>query len=533
MLQNHDAKVAIYARRSPEDKHNRTNLFRGDGVTDSIESQLLMLHQYADGQGFVNCQEYYDDNISGTTFIRKDFTRMLDDIRSGLVDTVIVKDLSRLGRDYIESGRYQEVVFPELGTRLIAVLDNYDSATGAGTDTAPFKNLFNDWYVKDISGKTKAALHARAASGKYLSSGIYGYRKDPQDKNKLIPDPNTAPVVQRIFYMVAGGYSFRLIARTLSNEGVLTPSAVKDMAPRTSVTRSVDWNTSTISAIIRNPEYLGKVVYGRSRKVSYKSKKVVDVPEEQHIVIEGTHEPLVSQELWDLANDVAKRHRKCNSAGEIHIFSGLLRCADCQSSMTASASDTYICQRYRTYSKTENGCTSHRIPHDLLYSAVLVSVQEVTQAARQDRDGLIARLSGISQRKQQAALNAARKEQARAEKRLADIGQLIRKAFEQNALGTMQDDVYTGLIDGYTQERSELSARLESLKAQIKDLTEDTDNAEQFVSLAEQYVDVTELDRDLVHRLIEHIEISESHKENGVRYQTVDIYFRFVGKVSF
>lgn len=531
MLQNYTAKTAIYARRSPEDKRNRQNMFRGDGVTDSIESQLLMLHQYADSQGFVNCTEYFDDNISGTTFIRHDFARMLADIQSGKIDTVIVKDLSRLGRDYIESGRYQEVVFPELGTRLIAVLDNYDSETGAGTDTAPFKNLFNDWYVKDISSKTKAALKARAAAGKYLSSGIYGYRKDPNNKNRLIPDPETAPVVKRIFNMTASGYSFRSIARTLSNEGILTPAARKNIPPRSVVSRPTDWNTSTLGDMIRNPEYLGMIVYGKSRKVSYKSKKLVAVPEDQHITTSGTHEPLVSQELWDLANDVASRHRKVDKAGETHIFSGLLRCADCGSSV-AYARNAFICQRYRAYGKSENGCTSHRIPYNLLYSAVLGSVQEVTQAAREDRDGLIARLSGIGQKKQQAALASAKRELAKTEKRLTEIGELIRKAFEKNTLGNLPDDLYNSLIDGYKKERDELSPRLELLRDQITELTKETDNATQFVSLVEQYVDITKLDRDLLHRLIDHIEIGESYKENSVRYQVINIYYRFVGKIE-
>lgn len=531
MMQNHTAHAAIYARRSPEDKANRQNLFRGDGVSDSIETQLLMLQQYADRQGFANCREYYDDNISGTTFARPQFMQMLADIKTGLVDTVIVKDLSRLGRDYIESGRYQEIVFPELGTRLIAINDGYDSATGAGVDTAVFKNVFNDYYVKDISNKTKSALKARATAGKYLSSGIYGYRKDPNDKNRLIPDPVTAPIVQRIFSMTVSGITFRAIARTLSDEGILTPAATKGITPRSASTRPTDWNSTTIGDIVRNPEYLGKIVYGKSRKVSYKSRKLVAVPEEQHIVTNGTHEPLVTQTVWDLANDIASRHRKSNKTGEIHIFSGLLFCQDCGSSI-AMSKNAYLCQRYRAYSRDgKNGCTSHRIPHRLLYASVLASVQEVTEEARRDRDGLIARLSGMNQKKQQAALNSAKQEQAKTEKRLADIGGLIRKAFEKNAMGDMPNDIYNDLINGYTRERSELTARLDTITKQIADLTRETDNATQFVELAEQYADVKTLDRELLHRLIDRIEIGESYTENGIRHQVVDIFFRFVGRI--
>ena len=531
MLQNQaTAKAAIYARRSPEDRANRQNQFRGEGVSDSIESQLLLLHQYADNQGFTNCREYYDDNISGTTFARPQFMKMLADIEAGSIDTVIVKDLSRLGRDYIESGRYQEIVFPELGTRLIAVNDGYDSATGAGTDCAVFKNVFNDYYVKDISNKTRSALAARARAGKYLSSGVYGYAKDPHDKNKLIPDPETAPIVRRIFSMTVSGISFRAIARTLSSEGILTPAAVKGVSPRKETTRPTDWSATTINGIIRNPAYLGKLVYGKSRKVSYKSKKQIASPEDQLIVTEGTHEPIVNQDVWNLANEIANRHRKSSRTGKTHIFSGLLFCQDCGSSI-AQADKAFICQRYRAFGKSENGCSSHRIPYKLLYASVLASVQEVTAEARRDRDGLIAKLSGIGQKQQQAALAAARKTQAKTEKRLAEIGELIRKAFEKNVLGDLPDDVYKSLTDGYTRERAELTAHLETVTEQIADLMKETDNATRFVELAEQYADITELDRDLIHRLIDRIEIGESYKEDGIRCQEITIYFRFVGRI--
>lgn len=532
MLQNHTAKVGIYARRSPEDKQNRQNMFRGDGVSDSIESQLLLLHQFAAREGFTDCREYYDDNISGTTFVRQSFMRMLDDVREGKIDTVIVKDLSRLGRDYIESGRYQEIVFPELGTRLIAVNDGYDSATGAGMDTAVFKNVFNDYYVRDISKKVKSALSARASAGKYLCAGTYGYQKDPADKNHLLPDPETAPVVRRIFALVIEGNTFTSIARTLSSEGILKPSAYRDVTPKTLNSTPTDWHLCTIKHIIRNRVYLGKTVYGKTRKVSYKSKLTVNVPEDEYIIVDGTHEPLVSQETWDLANDIANRHKKPSANGEISIFAGLLRCAECGSAMLKSGRNTHVCRRYKSFGQAENGCTSHRISYKLLYAAVLASIQEVTDIVRKDRGAMIARLSGMENKKQMDTLNAAKNEQGRIEKRLADIGKLVQKAFEGNVLGTLADDVYKGLMDGYANERTELNARLEQVVTQIDSLTKSTDNAHQFVSLAEQYIDVKELDRDLLHRLIDRIEIHESFKEDGIRYQNLDIYYRFVGKLD-
>ena len=238
----------------------------------------------------------------------------------------------------------------------------------------------------------------------------------------------------------------------------------------------------------------------------------------------------MSQNVWDLANEVARRHKKVSGTGDVNIFSGLVFCQDCGSSMNLSR-NAYVCYRYRNFSTSENGCSSHRIPYKLLYASVLGSVQEVTAEARRDRDGLIAKLSGIGQKKQQAALAAARKDQGKTEKRLAEIGELIRKAFEKNVLGDLPDDVYKSLTDGYTRERAELAAHLETVTEQIAELTKEADNATQFVELAEQYVDVKELDRDLLHRLIDRIEIGESYKEDGARCQKITIYFRFVGKL--
>lgn len=533
MLQTQQAKVAVYARRSPEDKMNRQNTFRDGGVTDSIESQLLELGQYAREQGFTSYREYYDDNISGTTFARPHFMEMLEDIQAGTVDTVIVKDLSRLGRDYIESGRYQETVFPELGVRLIAINDGYDSGTGAGTDTAPFKNLFNDWYVRDISRKTKSALAARAKSGKYLSTGLYGYQKAPEDKNQLIPDPNTAPVVQRIFSMAAGGHSFRSIARQLAADEILTPAAYKGLEARSAATRPTDWSPITVAHIVREPQYLGKVVFGRKKKASYKSKKLLPTAEVEQIVVEGTHEPLVSVETWNLANEVCQRQRKSTQAGEPHMFAGLLYCADCGSTMVHSGHGAFVCQRYRNYSRGPQGCASHRITDAFLYDVVWNTVKAVIREAEIDRAGLVERLTGESQKKQKAALDAAVKEQRRTEKRLGEIGALVKKAFEKNATGALPDDVYRDLMADYTAERGALTAKLDNLTAQVVRLEKDTGNAEKFVALVEQYIGVEALDRELVHALIDRIDIGESYKtESGYKVYPVEVTFRFVGKIK-
>ena len=516
-----------YGRLSKEDLDKKAE-------SDSIKNQRDLIHAYIDRDPELHLvMEGYDDGYTGTSFDRPHVREMLEAVKSGKVNCVVVKDLSRFGREYIESGQYIEKLFPELGGRFIAINDNYDTAhlDSSSSLMLPFRNLMNDSYCRDTSIKIRSHLDVKRRNGEFIGSfAVYGYAKDPENKNQLLPDPETAPVVRRIYSMVVSGVSFRSISRTLSAEGILTPAAVKGVIPRKETTRPTDWSPVTVASIIRNPVYLGKLVYGRSHKVSYKSKKVVATNEDHYIVTEGTHEAIVSQNVWDLANEVARRHKKVSGTGDVNIFSGLVFCQDCGSSMNLSR-NAYVCYRYRNFSTSENGCSSHRIPYKLLYASVLGSVQEVTAEARRDRDGLIAKLSGIGQKKQQAALAAARKDQGKTEKRLAEIGELIRKAFEKNVLGDLPDDVYKSLADGYTRERAELAAHLETVTEQIAELTKEADNATQFVELAEQYVDVKELDRDLLHRLIDRIEIGESYKEDGARCQKITIYFRFVGKL--
>lgn len=524
-MPNITGDTAMYCRLSIEDKKRDSTVKKND--SNSIESQIMQLEQYAAEHGFRIYDRYLDDGVSGTTFQRKDFMRMMEDVQAGHIKTVLVKDLSRLGRDYIESGRYQEIVFPELGVRLIS-LDGYDSDKEDGNDMAPIQNVFNDFYPRDISKKTRAALKARARNGEYLGAGFYGYQRDPMDKHKLIPDEETAPIVQRVFSMVANGYGFSRIARALSNEGIPTPGAAKGYAPRVSHHRPTDWCFSTIRAIINNSMYLGNVVHGKRKKVNYKSTKLVDVPEEKWTVVESTHEPLISQELWDLAHKSIGERSKPMGTGEPHIFSGLLKCADCGSTM---AKDTlaFCCQRYKIYGK--NQCSNHRITMEKLSTVVLASIQEISKEVQTNRDAFIERLSHKGVAKQQAALAVYKKERHKLDSRLSALALLIKKAFERNALGTMTDDVYQSLMTDYAAEKERIQERLGTLNSNIAEMEQETNSVNQFVALVERYINIQELDREILHTLIDKIVIHQAFKDGVNQYQQIDIYYRFIGQV--
>lgn len=518
----HTADTAIYGRLSKEDS-------RFKDQSGSIETQLLFLQSYADENGLQVYDRYTDDGYTGTNFQRPAFMRMMEDIKAGKIKTVLIKDLSRLGRDYIESGRYMETVFPEYGIRLIAPGDGYDSENGDGNDLAPVRNVFNDFFPRDISKKTRAAVRARAQAGLYVGSGAYGYMKEPDNKNHVIPNPDTAPVVHRIFSMVASGFGYLTIARTLSNEGVPTPSAYKGRSPKSDLRGSTDWSMSTVRQILNSEVYLGKLVYGKTKKLNYKSSKILKMPKEAQVVIENTHEPLVSQELWDLAHKVNGSRNKPTGDGTPHIFSGLLYCFDCKDRVSRATKGTFTCQRYRCY----GDCTSsHYTTLERLSATVLASIREVTENIKVDKQGFIARLSGRSQSKQQAACNAQKKERDKLEKRLAELPTLTKKLFEKNAAGVLDDEVFKSIMQEYTEERRDLQSRLDALNAVISEMEQAQDGVNQFVTLVERYTDIQELDRDIIHTLIDKIEIHSAYKDEfGVKIQEVDIYFRFVGKL--
>ncbi|WP_312645042.1 recombinase family protein [Hydrogenoanaerobacterium sp.] len=516
----HNIKAALYMRLSKDDKSRNINLDKAN--SDSIKSQRMLLEQYAKNNGFHIVDSFIDDGIIGTTFKRPQFMTMMERIYAGEINCVLVKDLSRLGRDYIESGRYQEVVFPENNVRLIALGDNYDSDNEDGNDLTPLRNLFNNFYPRDISKKTRNALRARAQNGEYLGTCPYGYRKQPQDKHKLIPHEGTAPIVRHIFELAAGGYGYSLIARTLSQEKVLTPAAVKNW-DNVSQYGAYNWYFSQVRQIVHNPIYLGRLVYGRQKKLNYKSEKIVRVDPANWITTESAHEPIIPQALWDTAHASLAAHSKPTNTGQPHIFSGLLRCSDCGAPMAKDNMNAFCCSQYKRLGKET--CTNHRIRMDTLCKVVLADIRMLSQAAQMDKNAHIERLSGIATKKQQEKANALREELAQAEKRFNQLAPFLQKAFEEHFEGLMPDDVYRSLVEKFSTEKAEITDKVQGLKLQLQDLEQQTSTTCAFLSLVERYTNITELDRDILHELIDKVVVYQMVKEGKKKEQRIDIYY--------
>ena len=355
-----------------------------------------MLTQYAKKNHFPNIEYYVDDGYSGTNFERPDFQRLMNDIKDGKVGIVITKDLSRLGRDYLKTGYLLEDFFPSNNVRFIAINDDVDTDKGIN-DFTPFKNIMNEWYAKDISKKIRSARKTKALNGDFVASyAPYGYKKDPKDKHKLIIDEEVVDVVKKIFQLACEGRSAKQICTVLRNEQILKPRAkiLRDTGKyycELFEAHPYDWSPTTIQSMIRNKEYLGHIVSNKNGKISYKTKKLLAKPEEEWIIKYNTHEPIIDEETFKIANEKMCIKRRPNMKKERNIFSGILRCADCGKALSLYGThrrvDAFCCVTYRSFGRTY--CSAHYTRYDFLYKAVLNDIREKINKILEDKKSFI------------------------------------------------------------------------------------------------------------------------------------------------
>ena len=408
--------------------------------------------------------EFADDGVSGTTFERPQFQRMMDEIKAGHIDTVIVKDLSRLGRDYLGTGDHIEKIFPKLGVRFISIYEGYDSFIDSeSADFLPYINLCNERHAKQSGRKSKDTKDHMAALGKFIGSKApFGYILDPEDKHHLLVDPEAAETVKRIFHYAGDGLGYKAIARRLRELNILNPTAYNNIKFPTFHKSEYwrqphDWHESSIKTIPSNPTYLGKIVSGRRRKPSFRSKEIVTVPEELWTVVDGMHEPIITQEEWDRAQEKLAVRKRCDNHGAQQIFAGLAKCADCGYALNYTynkGNPRYQCSLYST--KGKGHCASHFITYADLYDAVLCDIQRRAKAAARMDAHLLARLSNeasglINQKAQEAE-----REKKRMDSRIRELDAIIAKLYEDGALGRIPQERAQSLMDKFEGELKEL-----------------------------------------------------------------------------
>jgi DNA invertase Pin-like site-specific DNA recombinase len=527
-------RTGLYCRLSKDDD------VQGD--SESIKTQKAMLSQYAAEHGFLTVDTYVDDGYSGLNFERPDFLRMLSDIEDGKLDIVITKDLSRLGRDHLKVGFYTEIFFPTKRVRYIAVNDGVDT-NNSNNDIAALKNVMNEFYSRDNSRKIRSSIKARAKAGLYRTAfNPLGYRKDPTNKNHLIIDEETAPTIRKIFELSAQGWGAHKIRTHFEKTQVPTPSwwlhqrGEKDYSKRfENPQNKYMWSHTVISNIIKNRLYLGHTVMCKTETL-FKVGLSVRTPEEKRIVVESTHEPLVSQEIFDLANEKILSRKREDNSGNISIFSGLIKCGTCGKAMSqrywtkSHRHKIFICGTYAGYGTDK--CTDHRIFYDDLYNAVLGDIRACAKLTFEDREGavaLISKLKGKANTKQEQT--AAVKLKA-AEKRLADLNRLVDRLYEDFIGGKVTEANFGRLIAKYQAEQAESEKQITALQNTLKEKSETEQGITAWVDLMSKYADLQELTAEVLNEIVCKIAVHDRRTESGELRQTVDIHYRFVGLLN-
>jgi len=522
----------LYGRLSQEDER--------DGDSNSIQNQRMMLEEYAKEKGFTNPKFIYDDGYSGTNFNRPGWNDVMQLMEQGMVRTVIVKDLSRLGREYLEVGKLTELVFPSYGVRFIAINDNVDSLYGEN-DFAPFKNLFNEFYAKDTSKKIRAVKKSQAMRGERIGTRApYGYKKAEDDPKRIVPDEEVAPVVKHIFQLCVEGFGPSQIARRLKEEKALTPcnyyySKTGVALTGLDTTRPYDWINSTVADILENEVYLGHTINMKYTTPSYKNKKRIERPKSEWLRFENTHEPLVSQEVWDVVQDIRKNKRRRTNMKEQNMFSGMVYCADCKQTMVLHrghtidpAKNNFACSTYKKRGK--DVCTGHYIRESQLKAIVLDDLRRVTHYAKTKETLFVNHIAKKNTLEARREINRIQKELDRMSKRDVELSALFKRLYEDNVLGRLPDEQFRILSAEYLDEQKKLREEIPKLEERLEQLKGSLSNAQSFVEKAKQYTEISELTPELLHLFIEKIVVGErAEKYSRTAAQEIKIYYRDVG----
>ena len=527
--------TALYPRLSHEDELA--------GESNSISNQKRILETYARQNVFSNLKWYTDDGYSGANFQRPGFQAMLADIEAGKVGTVIVKDMSRLGRNYLQVGMYTEMIFPQKNVRFIAINDGVDSAQGEN-DFAPLRNIFNEWLVRDTSKKIKAVKRSKGMSGKPITSKpVYGYLMDEEEN--FIIDEEAAPVVRQIYSLCLAGNGPTKIARMLTEQQIPTPGTLEYR--RTGSTRryhpgyECKWATNTVVHLLENREYTGCLVNFKTEKVSYKLKHSVENPPEKQAVFENHHEPIIDRETWERVQELRKQRKRPNRYDEVGLFSGILFCADCGSVMYQQRyqtdkrkQDCYICGSYK---KRTADCTAHFIRTELLTAGVTENLRKITSYAAKHEARFMKLLVEQNEDGGRRRNAARKKELETAQKRISELSAIFKRLYEDSVTGRISDERFSELSADYEAEQKELKERAAGLQAELSKSQEAAENAEKFMKVVRRHTSFEELTPTLLREFVEKIVIHESVALDGkrrgkLRRQEIEIYYSFVGKVE-
>ncbi len=518
-------KTALYKRLSKEDDKA--------GESMSIEHQGILLRQYAEEHGFNVIDEYADDGYSGTNFDRPDVQRMLEDAKSGKIDTIIVKDLSLFGRNYIEVGQYIDYIFPAYGIRFIAISDNVDTAdrTSTAMDMMPIMNVFNEWHAANTSKKIRAVLESSQRSGKYTNWNYpYGYRAGEDESRTAVIDEEAAAVVRRIYDLRLQGHSARTIARILTDDGIPNPATYYTKLDGGKWDRNCSalWVSKTVRWILSNPTYLGHTIQHKTTRVSYKNHKVVTIPESEWIINENAHEPIISKEIWDKVQATYKGKRgRSDKSKVVHPLSGLVVCLSCGKKLKfKSARDVHNCFVCRTYVELgKKYCSSHHITEQLLEQIVLDDIHSLLEEVEIDETKVKERFLRERAKHTEQSRYSDEKQLRASKSRLAELDKLIQTAFEERVLGKMPESVCISLCEKYQAEKESLQRTIEEIEKRLAESNKDDEDAEEYIRKLKCYGKGDSLTREMCLQLIDFIAVGEKVAADVER--EIDIHYKF------
>ena len=523
--------TALYVRLSRDDEN--------EGDSNSIQHQIEILTKYCKDHDISRYQIYKDDGFSGTNFKRPGFLDMIGDIEAGLVNMVIVKDMSRFGRNYLEVGLYTEIRFPEMGVRFIAVNDGVDSDDQMGNDFTPFRNIINEWYAKDTSKKIRAVFRNKGMSGQRLAvNAPYGYIKG--EDGHLLVDEETAPVVELIFQLCVEGNGPGKIARMLKEREIPTPGTITfQRTGQTSRYFPDDpcrWNAATVQRILEQDTYLGRTTNFKTTKLSYKSKKTVINSPDKWAVFEGTHEAIIDKETWEIVQKSREHRRRPTKMGEMGLFSGLAYCADCgaklyhhRSITLTKEQESYICSNYQSRKK----CTAHYIRAVVLEQLVLQNLQRVVAYAQEDENEFVRRVMENKTAVQRAEQEQAKRKLEKQERRISELDRIIQQLYEDRVSGALSAERFAKLSGGYEKEQEELKQSAKELQAIVNTIETQAVNVQSFLKIVRKYTAPTELTPALLREFVEKIVVHAPDKSSGHRTQRIDVHYNFIGEIDF
>ena len=542
--------TALYERLSRDDEMV--------GDSNSIVNQKKMLEDYAKQNGYTNIEHFTDDGYSGGSFDRPDWKRMVAGIEDGSIGTVIVKDMSRIGRDYLQVGFYTEVMFKEKEVHFIAIANGVDNQKRESSEFAPFLNIMNEWYIRDSSRKVTTVLRARGMEGKHTTNNaIYGYRKSEEDKNQWVIDEEAAEVVRRIYRMSLEGKGPYEIARILSEEQIERPSyylAKRGLGTCRSNNNTATpyvWRGATVRDILSKPEYMGHTVNFRSYKESYKDKRAKKTPKEDWVIFKNTQEAIVSEEMWNKVQELRKTVRRTDTVGEANPFTGLLYCADCGAKMYNHRGgagrarnwkgelngkrrpdrDEYNCSTYNLSRQSyDKQCSQHYIRTEVVRKLLLETINAVSDYVITNEEKFINRIYSSSRDKQKESIKSLKRKIAQDTKRVNELNMLMKKLYEDNISGKLSDKRFEFMLSEFENEQDTLEISMENAKVEIEKYESDTVRADKFIELVKRYTDFSELTTPMLNEFVEKILVHEADYSSGERAQEVEIYLNFIGK---